>query len=89
MADYVQRGGRKRLVRTPVTVLSVVSPSYIPGSHLYEYNPPLTTPRPARVAYPRFRRCGASSEGACADLPHLRFYHCAFPLFQSSLTFPV
>ena len=41
--------------------------------------PPLTTPRSIGITYPRFRRCGASSEGACADLPHLRLYHCAFP----------
>jgi len=87
----VSREVSGRRVRSAPRLQSSQSPgpSCIPCSHLSEYNPPLTTPRPAWVTYPRFRRCGASSEGEYADLPHLRLYHCTFsPLFQNSLTFP-
>ena len=44
MAEYVQRGFRKSAIRTPVTVHSTPGPSSIPGSDLYEYNPPADHP---------------------------------------------
>jgi len=68
-------------VRSAPRLQSTQPPAPPPSPAVISTNtiPPLTTPRSIGITYPRFRRCGASSEGEYADLPHLRLYHCAFP----------